>query len=181
MSGHSAKSALFFYYRCTNASKRGLEECPGHCFPKNKLQRFIIDKIRNCILNEDNLREPADITREEMDSIISTQKEHLRTLDRQLDDAELRLEHLYDALEKGSFSHEELAPIIWKLQSKKEEFQSARKQVYYSIQSRLIEAPDMNKVLEYVADLLSLLVSSPIVEQKTFLKAFIRDIVVDQR
>lgn len=28
MSGHSAKSGQFFYYRCANATKRGAEECP---------------------------------------------------------------------------------------------------------------------------------------------------------
>ncbi len=128
-----------------------------------------------------NLTELANITREEIDSSIRSQQEHLEVLDGQISDAELRLEHLYDALEKGSFSQEELAPRIRKLQARKEELESARHQMNYSIQSKLIEAPDMQKVQAYVADLRSLLVSSPIVEQKAFLKGFIKDIVVGSK
>lgn len=181
MSGHSAKSGKFFYYRCGNASKRGPEECPGRWLPKEKLERFVVDKIKNCILDDGNLTELANITREEMDSSIRSQQEQLEVLDGQISDAELRLEHLYDALEKGSFSQEELAPRIRKLQTRKEELESARHQMNYSIQSKLIEAPDMQKVQSYVADLRSLLVSSPIVEQKAFLKGFIKNIVVGSK
>ena len=172
------KSGKFFYYRCGNASKRGPKECPGRWLPKEKLERFVVDKIRNCILNDDNMTELANITREEMDSSIRSQREQLEVLDSQISDAELRLEHLYHALEKGSFSQQELAPRIRKLQARKEELESARHQMNCSIQFKLIEAPDMQKVQSYVADLRSLLVSSPIVEQKASLKAFIKNIVV---
>ncbi len=181
MSGHSTKSGKFFYYRCGNASKRGPEECPGHWLPKEKLEHFVVDKIRNHILDDGNLTELANITKEEVDSKIRSQREQLEVLDSQIKDVELRLEHLYDALEKGSFSQEELAPRIRKLQARKEELELARHQMDYSIQSKLIEAPDMQKVQAYVADLRSLLVSSPIVEQKAFLKGFNKDVVVGSK
>jgi site-specific DNA recombinase len=178
MSGHSAKSGKFFYYRCTNATKRGPEECPGRWLPRQKLDRFVVDKIRNSILSEDNLTKLANITREEMNSDTRAQRDQLEILDGQISDTEVRLEHLFDALEKGSFSQEELGPRIRKLQSRKNELESAKQQLNYSIQSKLDEAPDVEKVQEFVADMKSLLISSPIVEQKTFLKVFIRNIVV---
>ena len=178
MSGHSAKSGKFFYYRCTNATKRGPEECPGRWLPRQKLDRFVVDKIRNSILTEDNLTKLANIAREEMNSDTRAQRDQLEILDGQISDTEVRLEHLYDALEKGSFSQEELGPRIRKLQSRKNEFESAKQQLNYSIQSKLDEAPDVEKIQEFVADMKSLLVSSPIVEQKTFLKVFIKNIVV---
>ena len=177
MSGHSAKSGQFFYYRCSNATKRGPEECPGRWLPKQKLERFVVDKVRNDILSDDNLTDLANITREEMDSSIGSQRENLEMLEGQIADAEIRLDHLYDALEKGSFSNEELAPRIRKLQSRKSELELAKQRLNYSIQSKLIEAPDIEKVRKYVADLQSLLVSSPIIEQKAFLKEFIKSIV----
>jgi len=52
----------------------------------------------------------------------------------------------YDALEKGSFSQEELGPRIRKLQSRKNELESARQQMNCSIQSKLDEAPDVEKI-----------------------------------
>lgn len=45
MSGHNAKSGQFFYYRCSNATKRGPHECPGHWIPKAKIEGFVIDRI----------------------------------------------------------------------------------------------------------------------------------------
>ena len=75
MSGHSAKSGRFFYYRCTNASKRGPAECPGHWIPKAKIESFVIDRIRNHILTDENLIELVHLTREELDSEIKAEKD----------------------------------------------------------------------------------------------------------
>jgi hypothetical protein len=181
MTGHSAKSGQFFYYRCNNATKRGPEECSGQWLPRKKLEGFVIDKVKNYVLSDDNLAELVRITQEEIGSNTGSLKEQLEILSGQITDIEDRLEHLYDALEKGSFSHEELGPRIKKLQSRKAELESNRQQVNYSIQSRFLQVPDIEKVQEYVSDLKSLLVSSPIVEQKGFLKAFVKNIVVNSK
>ena len=181
MTGHSAKSGQFFYYRCNNATKRGPEECSGQWLPRKKLEGFVIDKVKNHVLSDENLEELVRITREEIGSNAASQKDQLEILNGQITDIEDRLEHLYDALEKGSFSHEELGPRIKKLQSRKAELESTRQQVNYSIQSNSVEIPDIEKVRKYAADLKSMLVSSPIVEQKVFLSAFIKNVVVGSK
>jgi site-specific DNA recombinase len=178
MSGHSAKSGQFFYYRCANASKRGADECRGHWIPKSKIENFIIDKIRNCILTDDNLAELVQLTNEDLETSIGSDKQHLKVVQKQIVDIESRLENLYDALETRAFSSEELAPRIRKMQAKRDDLVRTRNQIESTLQSNMLMAPDVHVVQEYVDDLKALLVSSPIVEQRAFLKSFVDNIQV---
>jgi DNA invertase Pin-like site-specific DNA recombinase len=114
MSGHSAKSGQFFYYRCANASKRGADECQGHWIPKSRIEGFVIDKIRSYVLTDENLEELVRLTNEELEASVGSQKELIRMLKNQIGDTESRLDHLYDALETGAYANEELAPRIRK-------------------------------------------------------------------
>ena len=99
-------------------------------------------------------------------------------LEKQIVDVESRLEHLYDALETKAFSSEELAPRIRKLQAKRDDLITTRNQIESTLQSNILATPDMHVIQEYVDDLKSLLVSSPIVEQRAFLKSFVDNIQV---
>lgn len=180
MSGHSAKSGQFFYYRCANAAKRGAEECPSQWIPKSKIEGFVIDKIRNYILIEDNLIELVRLTSEELNIELETEREQMLTFDRQIRDVKSRLEHLYDALETGSFSSDELAPRIKKLQARHKQLSLAKEKVELAMQSNVFEMPDIAVIREYVSDLRTLLGSSPIVEQRAFLKSFVKEIKVDK-
>jgi len=178
MSGHSAKSGKFLYYRCSNATKRGAAECPGHWIPKPKIEGFIIDKIRNCILAEDNLIELVRLTNEELGSGMEFEKDRLNTIERQIDDIDSRLENLYDALEKGSFESDELAPRIRKLKTRRDELLTQRNQTESSLKMSVIESPDINLIKEHVDDVKQLLSESPIIEQRAFLKSFVKNIEV---
>jgi len=180
MSGHSAKSGKFFYYHCANATKRGAEECPSHWIPKSKIEGFVIEKIRNYILTDDNLIDLMRLTNDELSTEFEAERENLSVLEKQTNDIESRLEHLYDALETGTFSSEELAPRIRKLQTRKEELFQAKEKAELSLQLNVFEMPDMAIIQEYVDDLRLLLGASPIVEQRAFLKSFVKEIKVDK-
>jgi len=77
------------------------------------------------------------------------------TLERQINDVESRLEHLYDALETGSFSNDELAPRIQKWKTRQEELSRARDEAELALQLNIFEIPDIRIVREYVDDLKS--------------------------
>jgi len=179
MSGHSAKSGHFFYYRCAKAMKGGAEECPSHWIPKFRIENFVIEKIRSYILIEDNLLELLHLTNEEISSGTQREKEQVKVLERQIRDIESRLEHLYDALETSAFNHEELAPRIRKQQARLEELREVKLQAELELQAAIFDLPDINRIQDYVNDLGSLLVSSPILEQRAFLKSFVKEIRVD--
>jgi len=80
MSGHSAKSGKFFYYHCANATKRGAEECPSHWIPKSKIEGFVIEKIRNNILTDDNLIDLMRLTNDELSTEFNAEREKLSVL-----------------------------------------------------------------------------------------------------
>jgi len=75
MSGHSAKSGQFFYYCCANALKGGAAECLSHWIPKSKIEGFVIEKIKNYVLTENNLIELMRLTNEELDSEMRNERE----------------------------------------------------------------------------------------------------------
>jgi len=178
MSGHSAKSGQFFYYRCANALKGGAAECLSHWIPKSKIEGFVIEKIKNYVLTENNLIELMRLTNEELDSEMKNEREQKVTLERQINDVESRLEHLYDALETGSFSNDELAPRIRKWKTRQEELSRARDEAELALQLNIFEMPDIRIVREYVDDLKSLLGSTTVVERRAFLKSFVKEIQV---
>ena len=96
-------------------------------------------------------------------------------------DIDLRLENLYDALERGSFSSEELAPRIRKLQVRRNELIEMKCEAERDMQSSVFELPDIKVVKEYVENLRLLVGSSSIVEQRGFLKSFVKEIRVGGR
>ena len=81
-------------------------------------------------------------------------------------------------LETGEFKGGELAPRINALFQKKEELQQARAEAEEALRDRTIELAEKGVVKSYVEDLRELLEESTIVEQKTFLKSFVRRIEV---
>jgi len=176
MTGHSAKSGQFFYYRCAKASKRGAEACRGRWIPKSWIEDFIINKIRNCILSDENILELVQLTTEDIEESLGTERQALHMIEKQAVDVDTRLEHLYDALETRSFSAEELAPRIRKLQSKRDELMVKKNHAETDLQSDIVTVPDLQIVQDYADDLKALLGSSPIIEQRAFLKTFIESI-----
>lgn len=89
----------------------------------------------------------------------TNERQQIRILERQIRDVESRLEHLYDALETGAFSSEELAPSIRKLQAKKEDLELARQETELAVRSSALEMPDLKVIQEYVSDLRNVLQS----------------------
>ena len=178
MSGHSAKSGKFQYYRCANALKRGPIECPTHWIPKDKIEGFIVDKIRNCILTDENLIELVKLTNDELGSEVNDVEVQLDTLIAQIKEVEKRLEHLYDALEQGDFTSSELAPRIRKWEDRKSELELRKQNLEVEIQNQVFEMPELNQIMSYVDDLKVVLGSASILEQRAFLRSFVEEVQV---
>ena len=57
MIGRSAKSHRFYYYTCNRSYKQGSDACNAKSLPKDKLEKLVIEQIRNRILPDDVLTE----------------------------------------------------------------------------------------------------------------------------
>jgi len=178
MIGHAVKSGKFFYYMCGNARRRGREVCQTPILPKDKIERFVVDRIKQYILTEENLEELVRLTNEELAQTCDEERERVQFLEAQLADVDGRLWKLYDALETGEFKGGELGPRIKALFNKKEELQQAKAEAEEALRYRTIELADPEVVRGYVQDLKVLLEESSILEQKAFLKSFVERIEV---
>jgi site-specific DNA recombinase len=179
MIGHAVKSGKFFYYMCGNARRRGRGLCKTPLLPKDKIESFVVDRIKRYIITEENLEELVKLTNEELAQTCNVEQDKVKLLNTQIAEVDSRLGKLYDALETGEFKGGELAPRIKALFEKKEQLQQARAEAEEALRYHTIELADPEVVREYVQDLKALLEESSIVEQKAFLKSFVERIEVD--
>ena len=63
------------YYECGSAHRKGRETCPSPILPEDRLEGFVIDRIRDCILIEENLVELVRLANEELAQTSSEERE----------------------------------------------------------------------------------------------------------
>ena len=177
MVGHGGRRR-YRYYMCGNARRKGREVCSSPILPKNKIEGFVIDRIKGYALTEDNLRELVKLTNEELAHASDERRERVEFLDDRIAGINSRLGRLYDALETGSFQDSELAPRIRELTEKKEELRQARAEVEENLHYETVDLVDDQVVLDYAVDLRNLLAESSIAEQRGFLRSFVEKIEV---
>jgi len=178
MVGHAVKSGKFSYYMCGNARKRGRDVCNTPLLPKDKIESFVVDRIKRYILTEENLEDLVRLTNEELAQTCGEEQERVKLISTQIVEVDNRLGKLYDALETGEFKGGELAPRIKALFQKKEELHQVKSEAEDALHYHTIELADPEVVQEYVQDLKKLLEESSIVEQKAFLRSFVEGIEV---
>ena len=166
------------YYMCGNARRKGREVCPSPILRKDKVEGFVIDRIKGYILTEENLEELVKLTNEELAQTCTEERERLRLLEAQIADVNSRLGKLYDVLETGEFNGGVLAPRIKALLQKKETLQQAKAEAEEVLRYKAVDMADPKVVRHYVNDMKDLLAKSSITEQRSFLKSFIERIEV---
>jgi site-specific DNA recombinase len=166
------------YYMCGNARRKGREVCPSPILRKDKVEGFVINRIKDCILTEDNLEELVRLTSEELAQTCAEEREKLELLQAQIAEADSRLGRLYDALETGEFNSGELAPRIQALFQRKEELLQAKADAEETLRYQAVDMADRQVVRDYVDDLRGLLERSSIIEQRGLLKSFVDRIEV---
>ena len=178
MLGCAAKSSRFFYYACQNYYKRGKDVCDARLINKDRLEAFVIDRVKANILTEENLAELVRLTNEEIGQAKNEYEDRLAVIDGQLEDLRERLHKLYSALETGKLEVEDLAPRIKELREQIEELEAKRLELVESIRDTKVELLEAPVVKAYVEDLRALLGKGSIVEQKSFLRSFVKRIEV---
>ena len=174
--GQEAKGGKFHYYTCGALLKKGSGSCPAKYINREKLERMIIDNIREQILTYENLKELVTLVNEEMDKAASEYHKPLRSVSVESDNVSHHLDRLYDALETGTLSLEDLAPRIQALRQRQEQLLTTRWELESLLSDRRVELADIKTITTYVEDLRNLLSDSSLAEKKSFIKNFIKEI-----
>ena len=179
MIGRSAKSHQYYYYTCNGNFKKGKEFCNARALPKDKLERLVIDQIKGKVLNQQWLEELVGLVNKELDSGYDILKEKLDAIGAELNDVRIRLSKLYDALETGKLSLNDLAPRITELRARQNELSKTKLLLEAEKVARRVNHVDAETVKAYARDLECLLEEANVVESKAFLRSFIKRIEID--
>jgi site-specific DNA recombinase len=153
MVGCAAKSSRFFYYACNNYCKRGKDVCNARLINKGRIEGFVIDRIKANVLTEDNLRELAKLTIEEIGQAKEQYEERLDVIEAQVEDVRRRLHILYDALETGKLAVEDLALRIRELKAQMDDLEEKRVDLIEGIREVKVKLLETSVVRAYVDDL----------------------------
>ena len=178
MIGSAAKSSRFFYYACQNYCKRGKAVCSAAMINKEKLESFIIERLKTRILTERNLKELVRMVNEEIRACLKEDGDRLAQVEAQLKDLRARLQRHYLALETGKLDVDDLAPRIKELKSRIDELEVTRAVIRGEREDARFKPVDSSRIKGYVEDLRNLLSQGAITEQKSFLRSFVKRIEI---
>ena len=68
MIGRSAKSHQYYYYVCNRGFKQGKENCNARNLPKEKIEKLVIDQIKQKVLTPEYLEGLIKLVNAELDS-----------------------------------------------------------------------------------------------------------------
>lgn len=173
-----AKSGKYSYYQCGTLLKHGAGSCQARYLNSKKFEKLIIDKIKERILTEDNLQELVQLVNEEMDATLSETRQRLDTVTAEVEDIHKRLGRLYDALETGKLTINDLSPRIQELRHREDQLQAARLDLEGSLSQRQVRLTDPEIVKGYVENLQQVLSGSQLLEQKAFIRSFVKEVRV---
>ena len=176
--GQEAKGGRFSYYVCGTLLKKGAGSCDARYLNSRKFEELVIDKIKEHILTEENLRELARLVNEEMDASVVKYREELDIISAGITGINSRLERLYDALETGKIELDDLSPRIRQLRQQQQQLQARKWELEALLADRHMELADLEMVARCVDDLRNLLEESSIAERKSFIRSFVREIKV---
>ena len=105
-SGQGAKSGQFAYYICGTLFREGAGTCSARYLNAPRLEAFVVERIRERILNEETIVALVTMVAEEIDAMAGELSGRLEVIEAELGDVRKRLERLYEALETSELTLE---------------------------------------------------------------------------
>ena len=180
MIGRSAKSHHYYYYQCNRRHKQGKDACSARPLPKNKLEREVIEQIKDRILSPDCLEELVKVVNEDFESAEVTFKHKIDVIDSEFNDVSTRLTKLFDALETGKMNLDDLSPRIKELRSRQNELIKARVVTEAELLTQGKGSVDAQLVKAHAQDIQNVLDEAQVTESKAFLRSFVKRIEIDK-
>ncbi len=172
-SAQGAKSGQFAYYICGTLF-RG-----ARYLNAPKLETFVVEKIRERILNEETIVALVQLVAEEIDAMAGELSGRLEVVEAELSDVRKRLEKLYEAIETSELTLEVLSPRIMSLRHREEQLEAAREDAETQLEQRRVELPNTEEIARYVAEFQDFLKDGTIPERKALIRNFVEGIEVE--
>ena len=179
MAACGAKAGKYHYYTCQSYVKMG----PGHCNQKllnaEKLEAFIVKTLKERVLTEENVKKFLLFVNEEVNLFVKDYAAKIASLQANIEEKRERRRKLYNTIETGTLNYSDVAPRIKELNDEVDlltaEIQEIKAQKTHQ---EPIELTD-EEIRPYVLDLKETLMTGSIVERKSFMRTFIKEIRID--
>ena len=175
-SAQGAKSGQFAYYICGTLFREGAGTCSARYLNAPRLETFVVEKIRERILNEETIVALVTLVAEEIDAMAGELSGRLEVVEAELSDVRKRLEKLYEAIETSEL--EVLSPRIMSLRHREEQLEAARDDAETLLEQRRVELPNTEEITRYVADFRDFLKDGTVPERKALIRNFVEGIEV---
>lgn len=176
--GLEAKSGRFSYYVCGTLAKKGANACPSRYLNAGKLEKLVVDRIKEHVLTPAKLTRLAKMVTEELNENVANYETEIDTIDSEIVDAAGRLDRLYDALETGKISLDVLAPRIRELKERQDRLQARKDDLIMLLTGEKAQMATQQEVAECAADFRELLQEGSLVERKAFVHSFVNEVKV---
>ena len=177
-SAQGAKSGQFAYYICSTLHREGAGTCSARYLNAPKLEAFVVEKIRERILNEETIVALVTLVAEEIDAMAGEHSGRLEVIEAELSDVRKRLEKLYEAIETSDLTLEVLSPRIFSLRHREEQLEAARHDAETQLEQRRVDLPNTDEITRYVADFRDFLKDGTFPERKALIRNFVEGIKV---
>ena len=177
-SGQGAKSGQYGYYICGTLFREGAGTCTARYLNAHRVEKFVVEKIRERILTEETIVELVTLVAEEIDAMAGELSGRLEVIEAELRDVRKRLERLYEALETSELTLEVLSPRIFSLRHREEQLEAAREDAETQLEQRRVELPTTEEIKGYVADFREFLQEGTFPERKALIRNFVEGIEV---
>ena len=177
-SAQGAKSGQFAYYICGTLFRDGAGTCSARYLNAPRVEEFVVEKIRERILNEETIVALVQPVAEEIDAMAGELAGRLEVVQAELADVRNRLEKLYEAIETSDLTLEVLSPRIMSLRHREEQLEAARDDAETQLEQRRVVLPDTEEIVEYVANFRDFLKDGTIPERKALIRNFVEGIEI---
>ncbi|MEL7562797.1 recombinase family protein [Dehalogenimonas sp. 4OHTPN] len=177
--GYGAKSGQFHYYVCGTTYSKGKETCQSQHLPKEKVESFIVSKVKKFVLSDENLLELIKQSNLEFGKASQKHTEKMEALDREIEEWRQRLDRLYEFVETRAIDPGRMAERIAELQDRIKELKQTKLDMEENYTLQRAKLLDPQKVLSYVAQLREFLDTRGIIERKAILRSFVENIKVE--
>lgn len=176
--GQSAKGGKYDYYVCSTMLKKGVKLCPSSYVNTNRFEGLVLKKIKQQILTPENIEDLVRLINEDIESNCVEARGQLETIASELGDTQSRLGRLYEAVETGKVSLDDLSPRIKELRLRQDKLLQSKAELENQIAEERIEPIDSETSAWYVQELAGLLDEGSLAERRAFLKSFIKEVRV---
>ena len=138
----------------------------------------VVAKIRSDILAEDGIRDLVKVVDEEMGGVAREQRKRLRTIEDELQDVKRQMDRIWRYIATSDTVMADASLHIKELQDRQERLEDAAEDARAVLAQRLKVLDDVNAITAYAKEMRDFLDESEPTERRTFIKSFVKEIVV---